>query len=151
MMEKIALIPGTFDPITVGHMELVRVAAGLFDRVIVCIFVNPEKKHLFDEETRLSLLRDAVREYPNVTVDIDHGYTADYAKKVGASYLVRGIRDEKDTPYELAMAEFNRKRTGVQTLFIPAPEHLTGVSSTLVREKIKSGEDISSLVPTSHT
>ena len=84
MMEKIALIPGTFDPITVGHMELVRVAAGLFDRVIVCIFVNPEKKHLFDEETRLSLLRDAVREYPNVTVDIDHGYTADYAKKVGA-------------------------------------------------------------------
>ena len=151
MMEKIALIPGTFDPITVGHMELVRVAAGLFDRVIVCIFVNPEKKHLFDEETRLSLLRDAVREYPNVTVDIDHGYTADYAKKIGASYLIRGIRDEKDTPYELAMAEFNRKRTGVQTLFIPAPEALANVSSTLVREKIKSGEDISSLVPTSHT
>lgn len=147
MMEKIALIPGTFDPITVGHMELVRVAAGLFDRVIVCIFVNPEKKHLFDEQTRLSLLRDAVRAYPNVTVDIDHGYTADYAKKVGASYLIRGVRDEKDTPYEMKMAEFNRERTGVQTLFIPAPEALAGVSSTLVREKIKNGEDVSALRP----
>lgn len=146
-MEKIALIPGTFDPITVGHMELVRVAAGLFDRVIVCIFVNPEKKHLFDEETRLSLLRDAVREYSNVTVDIDHGYTADYAKKVGASYLIRGIRDEKDTPYEMKMAEFNRERTGVQTLFIPAPEELAGVSSTLVREKLKNSEDASALRP----
>ena len=147
MMEKIALIPGTFDPITVGHMELVRVAAGLFDRVIVCIFVNPEKKHLFDEETRLSLLRDAVREYSNVTVDIDHGYTADYAKKVGASYLIRGIRDEKDTPYEMKMAEFNRERTGVQTLFIPAPEALAGVSSTPVREKLKNSEDASALRP----
>ena len=131
MMERIALIPGTFDPITVGHMELVRVASGLFDRVIVCIFVNPDKKHLFDEETRLSLLRNAVRDYPNVTVDIDHGYTA----------------DEKDTPYELKMADFNKERTGVQTLFIPAPEGLAGVSSTLVREKLKNGEDITALVP----
>ena len=147
MMERIALIPGTFDPITVGHMELVRVASGLFDRVIVCIFVNPDKKHLFDEETRHSLLRNAVRDYPNVTVDIDHGYTADYAKKVGAAYLIRGIRDEKDTPYELKMADFNKERTGVQTLFIPAPEGLAGVSSTLVREKLKNGEDITALVP----
>lgn len=146
-MEKIALIPGTFDPITIGHMELIRVAAALFDKVIVCIFVNPEKKHLFDEEKRLSLLRAAVVDYPNVSVDIDHGMTADYAARVGASYLIRGIRDEKDTPYELKMAEFNKNRTGVQTLFIPAPEALAGVSSTLVREKLSDGENVEALLP----
>ena len=147
MMEKIALIPGTFDPITEGHMELVRVAAALFDKVVVCIFVNPEKKHLFDEETRLAKLRAAIAPFANVVADIDHGYTADYAKKIGASYLIRGIRDEKDTPYELKMAEFNKNRTGVQTLFIPSPEHLAGISSTLVREKLAKGESVDSLIP----
>ena len=146
-MKKIALIPGTFDPVTVGHMELVRTAAALFDEVIVCISVNPEKKHLFDEETRKEMLRKAVAAYPNVRVDAQHGMTADYAVSVGASCIIRGIRDEKDAKYELEMADFNRNYRGIRTLFVPAPSGIADVSSTLVREKLANGQSVETLVP----
>lgn len=144
---KTALIPGTFDPFTVGHLELVRIASSLFDKVVVCILVNPSKTHLFDEDTRLSMIRRSVEAFSNVSVDIDHGYTADYAKKIGADYIVRGIRNEIDAKYEMEMADFNRKRTGVNTLLIPAPEEIATVSSTRVREELKQGHSVDSLIP----
>ena len=146
-MKKIALIPGTFDPVTVGHLELVRTAAALFDEVVVCISVNPDKKHLFDEETRKEMLRKAVAEYPNVRVDAQHGMTADYAVSIGASYIIRGIRNEKDAKYELEMADFNRNYRGVRTIFVPAPADIADVSSTLVREKLANGEAVDALIP----
>lgn len=146
-MKKIALIPGTFDPVTVGHLELVRTAAALFDEVVVCISVNPDKKHLFDEETRKEMLRKAVAEYPNVRVDAQHGMTADYAVSIGASYIIRGIRNEKDAKYELEMADFNRNYRGIQTLFVPSPSEIAQVSSTLVREKLANGESVEGLLP----
>ena len=146
-MKKIALIPGTFDPVTVGHLELVRTAAALFDEVVVCISVNPDKKHLFDEETRKEMLRKAVAEYPNVRVDAQHGMTADYAVSIGATYIVRGIRNEKDAKYELEMADFNRNYRGVRTIFVPAPADIADVSSTLVREKLANGEAVDALIP----
>ena len=146
-MARRALIPGTFDPFTVGHLELVRIAAALFDEVVVCILVNPEKKHLFDEGTRLEMIRTAVSAYENVRVDIDHGYTADYAERIGADFIVRGIRNETDAKYELPMADFNRRRTGVQTLLIPAPEELAEVSSTRVRATLAEGKSAEALVP----
>lgn len=144
---KTALIPGTFDPFTVGHLELVKSASALFDKVVVCIFVNPNKTHLFDEETRLSMIRRSVETFSNVSVDIDHGYTADYAKKIGADYIVRGIRNEVDAKYEIEMADFNWKRTGVRTLLIPAPEEIANVSSTRVRDELKNGSTVDDLVP----
>ncbi len=147
MKERIALIPGTFDPVTVGHMELIKTASALFDRVVVCILTNPAKTHLFSEEKRLELLRLATADYKNVTVDADHGYTADYAARIGADYIIRGIRNEVDAKYELEMAEFNRARTGVTTLFLPSPEALSDVSSTRVREALAKGERTESILP----
>ena len=146
-MERIALIPGTFDPFTVGHLELVKIASALFDKVVVCILTNPNKIHLFDEESRLDMIRRSVSSFANVSVDADHGYTADYAKRIGADYIVRGIRNEVDAKYEMEMADFNLKRTGVRTLLIPAPEEIANVSSTRVREELKSGNSVESLVP----
>ena len=146
-MKKIALIPGTFDPVTIGHLELVRTASALFDEVVVCISINPDKKHLFDEETRKEMLRKAVAEYPNVRVDAQHGMTADYAVSIGATYIVRGIRNEKDAKYELEMADFNRNYRGVRTIFVPAPADIADVSSTLVREKLANGEAVDALIP----
>ncbi len=147
MKARIALIPGTFDPVTVGHIELVKTASALFDKVVVCILTNPNKTHRFSEEKRLELLRLAVSPYENVTVDVDHGYTADYAARIGAEYIIRGIRNELDAKYELEMAEFNRKRTGVTTLFLPSPEDLKEVSSTRVREALSRGENALDILP----
>ena len=146
-MERIALIPGTFDPFTVGHLELVKIAAAMFDKVVVCILTNPNKTHLFDEESRLEMIRRSVSSFANVSVDVDHGYTADYAKRIGAEYIVRGIRNEIDAKYEMEMADFNLKRTGVRTLLIPAPEEIANVSSTRVRENLKNGNSVEALVP----
>ncbi len=146
-MERIALIPGTFDPFTKGHLELVKIASALFDKVVVCILTNPAKSHLFDENNRLLMIKSAISAFPNVTADIDHGYTADYAKRIGAGYIVRGIRNEIDAKYEMEMADFNLKRTGVRTLLIPAPEEIAHISSTLVREGLKNGETVETLIP----
>ena len=146
-MKRIALIPGTFDPVTLGHLDLVQFAASVFDEVVVCICVNPDKKHLFDEAERKAMLEKAVSSYPNVRVDIHHGWTADYALEIGASCIVRGIRNEADAKYELEMADFNFNYKGVRTLFIPARAELAKISSTAVREKLAKGESIEHLVP----
>ena len=146
-MKKIALIPGTFDPVTLGHLDLVDVAASIFDEVIVCICVNPDKKHLFDENERKSMLEKAVSSYPNVRVDVHHGWTADYALAVGAQCIIRGIRNAEDTKYELEMADFNLDYKGIRTLLIPARAALAQVSSTAVRERLAKGESVDDLVP----
>lgn len=146
-MKKIALIPGTFDPFTIGHLELVKFAADIFDEVVVCICVNPEKTHLFDEKTRKEMIEKAISDYPNARVDTHHGMTADYAVSIGAEYIVRGIRNEKDAKYELEMADFNRNYRGVRTLFVPASAEIAEISSTLVREKLSKGESVESLIP----
>ena len=146
-MKKIALIPGTFDPVTVGHLELVKFAAAIFDEVVVCLCVNPDKTHLFDESTRAEMLRKAVKSYANVRVDSHHGMTADYAVSIGAEYIIRGIRNEKDAKYELEMADFNRNYRGIRTLLVPASAEIADISATLVREKLSKGECVDALMP----
>lgn len=146
-MKKIALIPGTFDPVTVGHLDLVHFSSSLFDEVVVCICVNPDKRHLFNEEERKAMLEKAVASYPNVRVDIHHGWTADYALAIGAQCIVRGIRNEADAKYELEMADFNFKYKGIRTLLIPARAEIAKISSTAVREKLAKGESVEGLVP----
>lgn len=140
MKSKKALVPGTFDPVTRGHLALIEAAAALFDKVTVCILINPEKHCMFDEDTRKKALKAAVRGLDNVTIASCHGMTADYAKEIGADAIVRGIRDEKDAVYELEMADFNLRRTGVKTVFFPAPPELRTLSSTQARESLLSGE-----------
>ena len=146
-MKKIALIPGTFDPVTVGHLEIVKYAADIFDEVVVCICFNSEKTHLFAESERRNMLEKAVAPYPNVRVDVQHGMTADYAVSIGAEYIIRGIRNAKDTEYELKMADFNWNYRGIRTLFVPARTEIAEVSSTAVREKLVKGEAVSDMVP----
>ena len=146
-MKKIALIPGTFDPVTVGHLDLVKFSSEIFDEVVVCICVNPDKKQLFDENKRKTMLENAVSSYPNVRVDIHHGWTVDYALAIGAQCIVRGIRNASDAKYELEMADFNFKYKGVRTLLIPARAEIAKISSTAVREKLAKGESVEGLVP----
>ncbi len=146
-MKKIALIPGSFDPITKGHLELVKFASALFDEVVVCICINPEKTHLFNEKARLDMIAKAIADYPNARAASFHGMTADFAVSIGAEYIVRGIRNEKDTKYELEMADFNRNYRGIRTLLVPASSDIVDISSTLVREKLALGEKVDGLLP----
>ena len=146
-MKKIALIPGTFDPVTVGHLELVRFAADLFDEVVVCICENPEKTHLYAESVRRNMLEKAIALFPNARVEVQHGMTADYAVSIGAEYIIRGIRNARDVEYELKMADFNLNYRGVRTLFVPARADIAEVSSTAVREKLARGESVDDMVP----
>ena len=146
-MKRIALIPGTFDPVTVGHLDLVQFSSLLFDEVVVCICINPDKTHLFDENERKAMLEKAVSAYPNVRVDSYHGWTADYAHSIGAQCIVRGIRNETDAKYELEMADFNFDYNGMRTLLIPARAEIAQISSTAVREKLAKGESVEDLVP----
>lgn len=142
-----ALIPGTFDPVTLGHLSVIRTASLLFDEVTVCILVNPEKTCMFDEQTRVEALKIALRELSNVKIDVSHHMTADYAKEIGAEFIVRGIRNAEDAAYELEMADFNRKRTGVETIWLPTPAELRTISSTYVRTAIQSGSTLAGLLP----
>lgn len=141
------MITGSFDPVTLGHEDIIRRAAALFPSVRVVIFVNDEKPGLFPLEKRLSLLRAVCAKYPNVSVDFDRGMVVDYAAREGISLIVRAVRDEKDLPYELAMADYNRTHGGVETLLLCASPALGAISSTEVRRRIAAGEDPSELLP----
>ena len=139
---RVAVFAGSFDPFTVGHLDLVKRAAGIFDSLIVLVAQNASKKNLFDAETRKAMVEAAVSEFPNVSVAVHGGLTVDFMKSVGAHYLVRGIRNSSDLDAEQAVAWNNKVIYGngdVETvLLLSAQEHLV-VSSTLVRELLKCG------------
>lgn len=142
-----ALIPGSFDPPTLGHREIIRRAAASFDEVTVGLFVNPDKTYLFTPEERAELLRLACNDLPNVRIEICDGYTADYAKSGGFSAIVRGYRNPEDLTYENAMANFNLSRGGVNTLLLRTSPALAEVSSTDARRRLSEGEDLSAVMP----
>ena len=139
-MQKIAVFVGSFDPFTLGHLDIVRRASALFDELWVLLAVNASKKYLLDETVRVDMVRKAVAQFPNVKVDCYDGLTVDFAKRVGAKYLVRGIRGAGDIEYEQTVAWNNKQLCPeCETLFLSsAPEHLM-VSSTVVRELLKAG------------
>ena len=140
---RVAVFAGSFDPFTVGHMDIVRRASSIFDELWVLLAVNASKKYLFDEATRVEMVRTAVAAIPNVMVDCFDGLTVNFMKTVGARYLVRGIRNASDLDAEQAVAWNNKAIYGgsgeIETvLLLSAQEHLV-VSSTLVRELLKCG------------
>ncbi len=142
------MVIGSFDPVTAGHAELIRRAAQLFDRTYAVIMHNSEKSCLFTAEQRLRLLELTCECIDGASADIYEGYAADYARDMGIDCIVRGIRSEADTAYELEMARFNRARYGgAQTVLLPAYGNMADVSSTRVRALLESGGDIESLVP----
>lgn len=146
----IALYPGSFDPITNGHLDLIERGARLFDRLIVAILRNETKEPLFTVEERMEMLREVVRGYPNVEVDSFHGLLVDYAAAKKATVLLRGIRAISDYEYELQMALMNRRLApDIETVFLLAGEAYSFISSRLVKEVISLGGNIEGLVPPS--
>lgn len=146
-MTLTALCPGTFDPVTNGHVDIVRRAAGLFDRVVMAVIENPAKTPVFDVADRVEMVREAVADLGNVEVDSFTGLLVDYARSKGASVIVKGLRAVSDFDYELQMAQMNRHLAEMETVFVPTSAKWSYLSSSLVKEVARYGGDVSSLVP----
>lgn len=145
---SLAVFPGSFDPITNGHVDIIRRGLSVFDRVTVAILVNQEKKPLFSVEERVRIVREVWADEPRVQVDTFSGLLVDYATRVGASVIVRGLRAISDFEYEFQMALMNRRlRPHVETVFMMPAEKYSYLSSRLVKEVFQLGGDIEGLVP----
>lgn len=143
-----ALYPGTFDPITNGHVDVIERAAQLFDQVIVLIGQNPAKTPLFSEEERRQMAEESLRHIPNVSVEVYHGLIVDYARRCGAVAIIRGLRAISDFEYELQMALMNRRLAPeLCTLFLAPSERYVYVNSSIVRELVRFGHVPVELVP----
>ena len=148
MRRRTAVYPGTFDPVTNGHLDLVERGIRHFDRLVVAILRNDEKEPVFALDERIELLREVVRPWPGVEVDSFDGLLVDYARRVGASVIVRGLRALTDFEYELQMALMNRRLAPtIETVFLMPSETYSYVSSRLVREVARLGGDLQGLVP----
>ena len=147
-MKRIAVYPGTFDPVTNGHLDLVERGRRHFDRLVIAILGNEEKRPLFEVAERVKLLQDATARWDNVDVAAFDGLLVDFAAEVGASMILRGIRAVTDLEYEMQMAMMNRRLAGeVETVFLVPSEAYSYVSSRLVREVARLGGSVEGLVP----
>ena len=146
---SIAICPGSFDPITLGHLNIIRRTAKIFDRVIVCVMNNANKPNpMFTVEEKMDMVRQAVSRYPNVTVDSSSGLLAEYARQYEGAVIVKGLRAASDFEYEFQMNLINKKiNPSLETMFLTASEKYTFLSSSVVREMAVYGADLSGLVP----
>ena len=140
------LVPGSFDPITLGHVDVVGRAVALFDDVVVAVGRNSTKNYLFEPEERLDLCRSALTEFPGVEVLPMSGLLVEFARQQGAGAIVKGLRFASDFEYELQMAHLNRHLGGVETIFLPAGRSFGTISSSMLREVAAAGGDISAFV-----
>jgi pantetheine-phosphate adenylyltransferase len=146
-MRKI-IYPGTFDPVTYGHIDLIERAIELFDAVVVTVAINPGKAPLFTTEERVNMLKDSLKEFKNVIVDSFDGLVVDHAKIVGATGILRGLRAVSDFEYEFQMALMNRKlATNIATVFLMPHEKFTYLNSTIIRNLASLNSDVSDFVP----
>jgi pantetheine-phosphate adenylyltransferase len=139
--------PGSFDPVTNGHVDVVQRAAGLYDELIVAVLVNPGKAGFFPVGERMELLREAVADLSNVVVDSFEGLLVDYCRSHDVPVIVKGLRAVSDFEYELQMAQMNRELAGIETLFVPTAPQVGHLSSSLVKQIATFGGDVSRLVP----
>ena len=145
---RTAIYPGSFDPPTNGHFDIIKRSSRLFDHVIVAVAQNPNKKRFFSVDERMSMLREIVKEYPNIEVDHFNGLLVEYADKRGAVTILRGLRALSDFEYELELALMNRHlNSRVDTVFMMTDEHYSFIRSSLVRDVARLGGDISDKVP----
>ncbi|GAB2475348.1 pantetheine-phosphate adenylyltransferase [Jatrophihabitans fulvus] len=142
-----ALCPGSFDPVTNGHIDIIGRTASLYDEVVVAVFVNQSKTGLFGVDERRDMLAEVTTEFPNVTIDTFEGLVVDYCRDHDIPVIVKGLRAVSDFDYELQMAQMNRGLAGVDTLFMPTNPEYSFLASSLVKEIAKWGGDVSSLVP----
>jgi len=145
--QRVAVYPGVFDPVTLGHLDIIRRGAALFDRLIVAVANNPAKQPLFTIEERVAMVRQAVKDIPGVVVDAYEGLTVEYVRGHGASVILRGLRQHSDFEHEYQLALTNRTIAGIETVFVMADEKVAYISSHLVREVARLGGDVSRFVP----
>ena len=144
---KRVVCPGSFDPITFGHLDIVERASSIFDEVVIAVMVNKTKQTLFTVEERIEMTKEVTSKFPNVKVDSWSGLVVDYCKKNDISIIVKGLRAVTDFDYELQMSQINLQLQGVETLFLStAPAH-SFLSSSLVKEIASHGGDVSSYIP----
>lgn len=145
---KIVIYPGTFDPVTNGHIDVIKRAIDLFDKVVVTVARNPVKTPMFTVEERLTMLRESLKEFPNVQVDSFEGLVVDHAKDVGAVGIIRGLRAVSDFEYEFQMALMNRKLDeDLRTIFLMPHERYTYLNSTIIRNLAQFHSDVDDFVP----
>lgn len=141
------MCPGSFDPVTNGHIDVFARAAAQFDEVVVTVSVNPKKQGMFSVEERMEMLREATAHLPNVRVESWQGLLVDFAKQEGLTAIVKGLRDATDFGYELQMAQMNKKLSGVDTFFIATNPTFSYLSSSLVKEVAAYGGDVTDMLP----
>lgn len=147
-MKKIAIYPGTFDPVTNGHIDIIQRAVELFDELWVTVAINPGKQPLFSIDERVEFLTESLKEYPTVKVDKFSGLVVEHAREVGAGAIIRGLRAVSDFEYEFQMALMNRKLADeITTVFLMPNEKYTYLNSSLIRGLAKFGADVSQFVP----
>jgi pantetheine-phosphate adenylyltransferase len=147
-MNKICLFPGTFDPVTLGHTDIIGRALPLFDKLVIGIGRNSNKTEMFSEEQRLEWLREIYKDEPRIQVLAYDGLTVNCCKSVGANFILRGIRYVNDFEYEKAIADMNRSLAhNVETIFLTCLPKYTSVASTLVRDVIRNNGDVSQFLP----
>lgn len=144
-----AVFPGTFDPITLGHLDIINRALPLFDEIIIAIGVNADKKTMFTLEERLKFIEDIFKNEEKVIVESYSGLTAKYCIKKNAQFIVRGLRNTTDLNYEQPIAQTNFQMTNVETIFLICSPEVSNISSTIVRDVMRNNGDYSKLVPTS--
>ena len=142
-----AVCPGSFDPPTFGHLDIVRRASGLFDEVVVAVGTNVSKNRLFGADERIAMMQRACADLPNVSVEAFAGLVTTFCAERGAATLVKGLRAAADFDYELQMAQMNSSLTGIETVFLPTSPERGFVSSSLVKEVAGFGGDVSAFVP----
>lgn len=142
-----AIFPGTFDPFTIGHYSVVQRALTFMDEVIIGIGINDSKRTWFSTERRVEMVRQLYAKEPRVTIAAYDGLTVDFAKEHGAQFIVRGIRTVRDFEYEETIADINRKLAGIETLLLFTEPELTSISSTVVRELLQFGKDVTPFLP----
>jgi pantetheine-phosphate adenylyltransferase len=146
---KRALFPGSFDPITLGHYDIIKRGIHLFDEVVVAIGINSEKKYMFSLEERQGFIEDAFKNHPNVKVVTYEGLTIDFCKKIDAQFILRGLRNPADFEFEKAIAHTNRKLSKIETVFLLTAARTSYISSSIVRDVIRNHGDYTVLVPDS--
>jgi len=148
-MAKIAVFPGSFDPVTLGHVDIIRRGVPLFDKIVVAIGVNAQKTYTFSLEERKRFIEESFKDFPTVSVVTYEGMTVDLCRKLGAQFLLRGLRNATDFEFEKAIAQTNHELTGIESVFLLTAPNTSYISSSIVRDVIKNGGDYSLLVPDS--
>ena len=143
------ILPGSYDPVTLGHLDLIKRAAKEYPEVFAVIFVNPEKKYLFSEKERLDMLSLAVKDLPNVKADFYSGRVVDYMREQGIEKIIKGYRNESDIEYEKVQADYNLAHGGYETELYKCAPRYENISSTSAREAISRGKDLGELLPES--